>query len=191
MIFIPVPFTKDNLPPAKKDIVFIHKRGHMVIGGLFLDYTRMITLVNDWSLDEALKIFTHWLQKRELNVFTDEELKTKITKKQRQISLKQREIIIPWQSPDFLSLWSQWKEYKAKEHKFNYKSEQSEQAALNQLAKLSDGIESNAIQIIHYSMANGWKGFFKLQNNATTTKQQSSGGGSIEALFGAIDSNLY
>lgn len=188
MVFIPVPFTKDNLPPAKKNIVFIHKRGHMVTGGLFMDYTRMITHVSDWSLDEALQIFTHWLEEKELNEFVES---AKASKKQRQPALKHREIIIPWQSPDFLSLWSQWKEYKAKEHKFNYKSEQSEQAALNQLAKLSDAIEYNAIQIIHQSMANGWKGFFKLQNNATTTKQQSSGGGSIEALFGAIDSNIY
>lgn len=63
-IFVPVPFTKDNLPPAKKDTVFVHKRGHLVTGGLFHDHSRMITSISDWSLDEALEMFTHWLEEQ-------------------------------------------------------------------------------------------------------------------------------
>jgi hypothetical protein len=44
-------------------------------------------------------------------------------------------------------------------HRFTYKSEASEQAALTQLQKMATNQERKAIEILHYTMANGWKGF--------------------------------
>lgn len=75
------------------------------------------------------------------------------------------EIVFPFDSEKFLLYWKIWKQYKRKEHKFNYKSEISEQAALKMLAKLANGIESNCYDIIENSIANGYKGFFKLEAN--------------------------
>lgn len=79
----------------------------------------------------------------------------------------------------FLTLWQQWKDFKKDQFKFQYKGLQSEQAALNELVRLSVGIEDNAIKIIHQSMANGWKGFFELKNtaNGITKDKQPTGSG--------------
>lgn len=66
-------------------------------------------------------------------------------------------------SDKFLEYWILWKNYKKTEHKFLFKSIESEQAALNDLVKKSNGIEKTAIEIIHQSMANGWKGLFELK----------------------------
>jgi len=66
--------------------------------------------------------------------------------------------------------WLKWKDYKKKEFRFSYKSEVSEQAAKNELINLSGGDEKTAIKIIEQSIANGWKGFFKLKINGTNKK---------------------
>ena len=74
-------------------------------------------------------------------------------------------ITYPFESENFMKVWKHWKDYKIREHAFKYASAQSEQAALKKLAKLSDGVEMVAIEIIVESMANGWKGFFELKND--------------------------
>ena len=79
-------------------------------------------------------------------------------------------------SASFLASWSNWKDYKKKEFKFNYKSVISEQAAINELVKLSEGMEDKAVEIIMQSITNGWKGFFQLKtekngNTKTTTPE--------------------
>lgn len=66
-------------------------------------------------------------------------------------------------SENFYATWALWKDYKLKEFKFKFKSEQSEQAALAELVTLSGRNEKNAKAIIDQSMANGWKGFFELK----------------------------
>ncbi|WP_424493928.1 hypothetical protein [Salinimicrobium sp. GXAS 041] len=76
------------------------------------------------------------------------------------------ELILPFESENFKAQWQHWKIYKKKEFKFDYKSLQSEQAALTELSNKAKGNEETAIAIIHQSMANGWKGFFELKNNA-------------------------
>ena len=48
------------------------------------------------------------------------------------------------------------------------------QAALNDLVKLSNGLEDNAVKIIEQSMAKGWKGFFELKTNNNGTNQTQS-----------------
>lgn len=72
----------------------------------------------------------------------------------------------PYNSEEFKEAWELWKEYKRKEHRFRYKSEISEQASLKKLSEISNS-EDEAIDIIHESISNGWKGLFKLKNNDT------------------------
>jgi len=74
-------------------------------------------------------------------------------------------VIYPFESKTFSDQWQYWKNYKSKEFNFKYKTIQSEQAALKKLANLSGNNEEIAIQIIHESFANSWKGFFKLKND--------------------------
>jgi hypothetical protein len=66
--------------------------------------------------------------------------------------------------------WLKWKEFKKTEFNFKYKSEISEQASKTELINLSGNNEEIAIKIIEQSIANGWKGFFKLKNNGTDKK---------------------
>lgn len=74
-------------------------------------------------------------------------------------------IIFPFDSPEFLKRWEIWKYYKKKEHKFTYKSNFSEQAALTKLDNLSGHDEEISFEIITQSIANGWKGLFNLDKN--------------------------
>lgn len=79
------------------------------------------------------------------------------------------EIIFPFESDNFRQQWDIWVDYKAKEFNFKYKTPQSQQAALASLAKLSNNNEEEAINLIHNSMANGWKGLFKDKQNGKQT----------------------
>jgi len=91
---------------------------------------------------------------------------------------KKIEIIYPFDSDDFKNAWKTWIKYKKDQHSFTYKSGNSEQIALNQLLKLSGGIEKNAIDIIEQSIASGYKGLFALKNQQPAkpkSKNTSSG----------------
>ena len=77
---------------------------------------------------------------------------------------KEDKIILPFISDNFFDKWNIWKEFRKKEHRFNYKSTISEQAALNKLAELSEQNEMKAIKIIEQSIANGWQGLFVIKN---------------------------
>jgi uncharacterized protein YdaU (DUF1376 family) len=79
--------------------------------------------------------------------------------------IEKKKVVLPFDSENFNEQWQVWKDYKKKEHKFNFRSSGSEQASLIELSNLSGGDEAKAIQIIHQSMANGWKGFFEIKNN--------------------------
>jgi hypothetical protein len=72
---------------------------------------------------------------------------------------KESNLIFPFHSENFVYQWQIWKTYKKEQHRFTYKSEASEQAALTQLQKMATNQERKAIEILHYTMANGWKGF--------------------------------
>ena len=92
----------------------------------------------------------------------------------------------------FKNHWQEWKNYKKMEHRFNYKSPQSEQSSLEDLVKKSKGLEENALAIIKQSMANGWKGFFELkifENGKSTTNNKQSTGGNVDVrtAFQKID----
>lgn len=80
---------------------------------------------------------------------------------------------LPFKNSEFETAWNDWKEYKQSQHKFKFKSQKSEQTALNQLSELSKNSSDTAIKIINQSIANGWKGFFELKNlnNGNNKKQ--------------------
>ena len=83
-------------------------------------------------------------------------------------------VTLPFESENFVKYWDLWKDYKKKHFKFTYATAQSEQSALKELVKLSNGLEDTAIKIIEQSFAKGWKGFFELKNenngNTNNTK---------------------
>ena len=81
-----------------------------------------------------------------------------------------KEIIeLPFVSNEFEKMWVSWKDYKKKQFRFTYRTNQSELATLQELTKLSNGQEDIAIKIILQSMANGWKGLFNLKEDAKGT----------------------
>lgn len=97
---------------------------------------------------------------------------------------------LPFESKDFFEKWNIWKSYREKEHRFTYRSAESEQAALNELINLAKGMEQTAIAIILQSMAKGWKGFFALKNSddgVTTSKQPTGSAVSTKSAFDKID----
>ena len=69
------------------------------------------------------------------------------------------EVILPFQTDVFKSQWQLWKQYRKQQHRFTYKSPASEQAALTELGKMSSNQERAAINILHHTMAHGWRGF--------------------------------
>lgn len=111
-----------------------------------------------------------------------EEVKEKVKEKKGD-SLK---VIYPFDSDDFKKWWGMWLDYKKSEHKFSYRSPVSELAALKKLSELASGEESNSIKIIEESIANGWKGFFKLENNETNQRTNKKGAGATDESIARI-----
>lgn len=107
------------------------------------------------------------------NAMQGKESKVK-ENKVKESKVNETKVLFPFDSEKFLSLWDVWKDYKKKDHKFNYKSIGSEQSALNELVTLSKGLEQNACKIIEQSMAKGWKGFFELKNESNGNNQTSN-----------------
>lgn len=81
-------------------------------------------------------------------------------------------IDLPFNTIEFAEAWSEWLEYKKEEFKFEYKGQRSMKAALKKLKRLSGDNEETAIAIIEESMANGWKGLFKLKDGIKKTEPQ-------------------
>jgi DNA-binding MarR family transcriptional regulator len=77
-------------------------------------------------------------------------------------------VVLPFESDEFLDAWNEWKEYKRTDHRFKYKTAQSEQRALMKLQnEYTD--QNEAIDAIHRAIANGWKGMvFKQPANGRT-----------------------
>lgn len=69
----------------------------------------------------------------------------------------------PFQSREFTNTWNLWKQYCKSQHNKDYRSIIKEQAAIEDLWKVSDGDESYAVRIMKKSMSSGWVRFFKIQ----------------------------
>ena len=83
-----------------------------------------------------------------------------------------REVVLPFQTEAFEAAWNEWKEYKRTDHRFKYKTAQSEQRALMKLQN-THGTETEAIDAIHTAITNGWKGlvFGKSKNGRTNARR--------------------
>lgn len=109
------------------------------------------------------------MQKSDIN--PQSKVKKSKVKKSKEEKSKEKGVIFPFDSSEFYKAWNNWLSYKKSEFNFSYKSAQSEQSALKKLSTLSQANESVAIQIIHESMSNGWKGFFKLKNVVSSNNE--------------------
>jgi hypothetical protein len=66
-------------------------------------------------------------------------------------------------SEEWKELWEEWTEYKKEEHKDKFKSQKSEQLALNNLVKISKERIEVARKIVSLSIINRWKGLFEIK----------------------------
>jgi hypothetical protein len=73
---------------------------------------------------------------------------------------------------NYEQLWVNWKQYKKDQHNFNYKSEQSETIAINELLKLSGNSYEIAVDIIERSIGKGWAGLFAPENKTPQQKER-------------------
>jgi uncharacterized protein YdaU (DUF1376 family)/uncharacterized protein YegP (UPF0339 family) len=106
-----------------------------------------------------------YTKKIELTTTSERSYDHHMTTHMEDVNVNVNEIDYFFNSLIFIENWKTWKEYKKNQFKFNFKSTNSEQIAINHLIKLSDKKEQNAIDIINQSIANGWKGFFQLKTN--------------------------
>jgi len=97
------------------------------------------------------------------NAIKERKVKEIKEKKVNKIKETKETVVMPFESIKFIKYWEIWLEYKKEQYNFTYKSLAMKQAALNDLVKLSKGLEENAIKIIEQSLAKGWKGFFELK----------------------------
>lgn len=79
-----------------------------------------------------------------------------------------KELTYPFPSQKFKDAWALWIRYKKSQWKFQYKSIETEQIAMDGLKEKSDNDEENAITMIKRSIANGWKGFVELTTQFST-----------------------
>jgi hypothetical protein len=82
----------------------------------------------------------------------------------------QKEVVLPFDSEKFMEFWLIWKQYKKEEHRFAYKSLVSEQAALKNLAKISNNNEAKSIELIEHAIAQGWKGIYSTKERKGDNK---------------------
>ena len=125
-------------------------------------HNSIIILLEKYKLlDKQNKPLTRSLQgRKDMDMVKDKDMDMDKGTKKIKISFIGEEII---------EYWNLWKDYKSKQFKFIYKTVQSEQAAFDDLVRLSEKNCENAIEIIKQSMANGWKGLFELKISQNKT----------------------
>lgn len=151
---------------SKKEIANLKKN---ITKEQIINILKEIDITNEEDLKGSLK--------RCLSIYANEdaivnENKDKIEKENK--GGMGEKIIFPFNSPEFISMWKNWKLYQEKEYRFHFKSIQSEQAQLSKLSRLSNGIEDVAIKIILQSLEQGWKGLFelKIDNHGKSTSKE-------------------
>ncbi len=98
------------------------------------------------------------------NINTNEIINTN-----KRLKTKDKSVLV-FISPEWSELWAGWCEYKETEFRDRYKSEKSEQVAIDKLVEISGQDLTKARQIVQQSIANRWKGLFETKNikNDTT-----------------------
>jgi hypothetical protein len=104
------------------------------------------------------------------NETKQEEINKILLKKEPKIKPlenKVLEIILPFDSEEFKTAWTNWKHYRKVDKKKPYVTQISEGVALNKLKKDCLGRENIALEMIETSISAGWTGLF------TPTKKQN------------------
>ena len=79
--------------------------------------------------------------------------------------------VLEYPNKEFERIWNGWIEYKKIEHKQKFKSEKTEQTAINHLVELSNGDWQLAEKIVNHSISNRYKGLFAINENKSNFKQ--------------------
>lgn len=95
-------------------------------------------------------------------------------------------IKLPWDDPEFQRIWDFWKEYKLREYRTEYRTENRENKALGKLYNMSTGDLNTAIAIIRQAANKRWRDFWPLkeQHEAARTTQPGTSEARINALKG-------
>lgn len=83
----------------------------------------------------------------------------------------------PFDQEDFRYIWKTWKEYLQEQHGRLMRT-RMEQMSLDYLGEISDNNVDLAINYLRFAMANGYKGFFKVEDKAKSnppTKTDKNG----------------
>jgi|DEB0MinimDraft_6_1074348.scaffolds.fasta_scaffold00094_27 hypothetical protein len=105
---------------------------------------------------------------------------------QYQITTKQTNILLPWESDAFIGAWNTWKQER-RDRRYKKYTARGEQATLHDLQKISGNDETVAIAIIHQSIAKGWQGLFALKNGKQ--KQTGFNGDKLRAHIESLANN--
>jgi len=112
-----------------------------------------------------------------VNVNVNDNVNVNETVINKKKNIKKEVLVYPFNSIEFRKSIEIWKQYKLDQHRFKFKSLASEQAMLKTIGKDYSN-ETEAIEAIEYSMANGYKGIFKpqttLQNGSNDKDQYGS-----------------
>lgn len=63
--------------------------------------------------------------------------------------------------------WKNWKEFRRREFRKKFRTEESELLQFKKLMRLSNNNEAKAIEIINQSKENSWQGLFEIKTNGT------------------------
>ena len=114
-----------------------------------------------------------------VNVNDNVSVNDNVTVINKKKNIKKEVLVFPFNSFEFKQSIKTWKQYKLDQHNFKFKSLASEQAMLKNISKDYNN-ESEAIEAIEYSMANGYKGIFKPQTNTKNGNNDKDQYGSLK-----------
>lgn len=80
------------------------------------------------------------------------------------------DLVLPWESDQFKSLWTEWKKDRKERRIKNY-TQRGEQAVLKKLYDATNGNEADAIERIEIAIANQWQGLVFGESKNSRTKR--------------------
>lgn len=90
-------------------------------------------------------------------------IQRKISTKKDNIQINNKDKELAFLNLEWKELWEGWLEYKNTEHKDKFKSNSTEQLAINNLVKISKERIEVARKIVSLSIINRWKGLFEIK----------------------------
>ncbi len=106
------------------------------------------------------------------SILKKDSITKEILNTNKDFKTKEKQVLV-FLGCEWSELWQQWCEYKQTEFRDKYKSEKSEQVAINLLVEISGGQIEQAKKIVEHSIANRYKGLFKLKTNSNDTTKTS------------------